>query len=109
MRASVLQSLRRSAGKHQSVFVLSDHSVGRILHDDLHLQPCKMAIVQELSDRNFNSQRKACTVFLEVAPEDDIVFFFRVLKSLCEPSKDLTRFKNKHPGINCVMFAKGFI
>jgi len=52
VRASILQSPRRSASKHGSAFGLSDRSVRRILHDDLHFHPYKMAIVQELSERN---------------------------------------------------------
>ena len=43
-------SQRRSARKHASAPGLSDRSVRR-LHDDLHYHLCKMAIVQELSER----------------------------------------------------------
>ena len=38
---------RCSARKHASALGLSDRSVRRILHDDLHCHPYKMAIVQE--------------------------------------------------------------
>jgi hypothetical protein len=31
---------------------MSDHSVRRILHDDLHFHPYKLAVVQELTERN---------------------------------------------------------
>ena len=53
VRASMLWSPRRSALRHASALELSDRSVRRILHDDLHFHPCKMAIVQELSERDF--------------------------------------------------------
>lgn len=75
VRASMLRSPRRSARKHASALGLSDRSVRRILHDDLHFHPYKMSIVHELSERDFNSRRNACEVLLEVVPEDAIVFF----------------------------------
>lgn len=75
VRASILRSPRRSARKHASALRLSDRSVRRILHDDLHYHPYKLAIVQELSERDFNSRRNACVAFLENVPEDAIVFF----------------------------------
>jgi len=49
--ASILQSPRPSARKQASVLGLSDRLVKRILHDDLHYHPYKIAIVQELSER----------------------------------------------------------
>ena len=75
VRDAVLRSPRRSARKHASALELSDRSVRRILHYDLHFHPYKMAIVQELSERDFNSRRNACEVLLEVVPENAIVFF----------------------------------
>lgn len=75
VRASVLRSPRRSARRHASALRLSDRSVRRILHDDLHYHPYKLAIVQELSERNFNSRRNACEALLENVPEDAIVFY----------------------------------
>ncbi|KAF2905997.1 hypothetical protein ILUMI_00179 [Ignelater luminosus] len=44
VRASMLRSPRRSARKHASALRLSDRSVRRILRDDLHFHPYKMAI-----------------------------------------------------------------
>ena len=67
VRASMLRSPRRSARKHASALGLSDRSLRRILHEDLHFHPYKMAIVQELYERDFNSRRNACEVLLEVA------------------------------------------
>ena len=49
--ASILQSPRRSARKHTSALGLYYLSVPRIFHDDLHCHPYKMAILQELSER----------------------------------------------------------
>ena len=51
VRASILQTPRHFARKYASALGLSDRSVRRILHDDFHCHPYKMAIVQELSER----------------------------------------------------------
>ncbi|XP_011049237.1 PREDICTED: uncharacterized protein LOC105142985 [Acromyrmex echinatior] len=75
VRASILRSPQRSARKHASALGLSDRSMRRILHDDLHFHPYKIAIAHELSERDFNSRRNACEVLLEVVSEDAIVFF----------------------------------
>ena len=48
VRASMLRSPRRSVRKHASALGLSDRSVRRIIHDDLHFHPYKMATVQGL-------------------------------------------------------------
>ncbi|KAF2893489.1 hypothetical protein ILUMI_12684 [Ignelater luminosus] len=73
VRASMLRSPRRSARKHASALRLSDRSVRRILRDDLHFHPYKMAIVQELSERkkqNRSFQEKWIT-----DPETGFPFF----------------------------------
>ncbi|CAK1578615.1 unnamed protein product [Parnassius mnemosyne] len=75
VRASMLRSPRRSARKHASALGLSSRSVRRILHEDLHFHPYKMATVQELSKRDYDSRRNACEILLDVVPEDAIVFF----------------------------------
>ena len=74
VRVSMLRSPRRCAGKDASALGLSDSSVRRILHDDLQFYPYTMSIVQELSERDFNSRRNACEVLLEVVTEDAIFF-----------------------------------
>lgn len=53
---------------------ISDHSVRRVLHDDLHFHPYKVAIVQTLSEHDFDSRKNACEVYPEAAPEDAIAF-----------------------------------
>lgn len=59
----ILQSPWRSARKHVSALGLSNRSVKWILHNDIHYQPYKMLIVQELSERDLNSWRNACRGF----------------------------------------------
>jgi hypothetical protein len=53
----------------------SDRSVRRILHDDLHFHPYKLAVVQELTERDFAARQHACEAFLETLPDDVLVFF----------------------------------
>jgi len=65
MRASILQSPRRSARKHAPAFQISDRSVRRILHDDLHCHPYKMAIVQELSEREGRTPHLVSLLFVK--------------------------------------------
>ncbi|GJQ81291.1 hypothetical protein Trydic_g20506 [Trypoxylus dichotomus] len=49
VRASILQSLQRPACKHALAIGISDRSIGRILHSDLHSLPYKLAIAHEFS------------------------------------------------------------
>ncbi|KAK5646289.1 hypothetical protein RI129_004753 [Pyrocoelia pectoralis] len=55
-RQSIAQSPQRSARKHAAALGLSSRSVRRILHDDLHLHPYKLAIGQNF--RNATSIRE---------------------------------------------------
>jgi hypothetical protein len=66
-----LRSPRRSARKHASAIGISNRSVRRILH----FHPYKLAIVQELSERDFDARRNACEALLEHVPQDALVFF----------------------------------
>jgi hypothetical protein len=42
---------------------------------ELHFHPYKLAIVQELSERDFNARRNACEALLEHVPQEALVFF----------------------------------
>lgn len=75
VRQSVLRSPRRSARKHAAALRISDRSVRRILHDDLHFHPYKLAVVQELTERDFVARQNACEALLENLPDDALVFF----------------------------------
>ncbi|PNF14835.1 hypothetical protein B7P43_G05357, partial [Cryptotermes secundus] len=46
-----------------------------ILHEHLHFHPYKMAVVQELSPRDFQNRITACETLLETLPPDALVFF----------------------------------
>ncbi|KAF2894446.1 hypothetical protein ILUMI_11726 [Ignelater luminosus] len=60
VRASMLRSPRRSARKHASALRLSDRSVRRILRDDLHFHPYKMAIAL---GHTLSSPPRTCELF----------------------------------------------
>lgn len=75
VRQSILESPRRSARKHSAALGISDRSLRRILHSDLHFHPYKLAVVQELSARDFVTRQNACEAILENLPQDALVFF----------------------------------
>ena len=82
VRASVWRSPRRSARKHAAAFGLSDRSVRRILHYDLQYHPYKLAIVHELTERDFDSRRNACQGS-STTPQRTQLFFYEVHFYLC--------------------------
>lgn len=75
VRQSFLRSPRRSARKHAAALGISDRSVRRILHCELNFHPYKMAVTQELSERDFIARRNACEALHENLPHDALVFF----------------------------------
>jgi len=70
VRRSVLQSSRRSVRKQVSTLGISDRSVRRILHQDLHLHPYKMVVVQELTQQDWINGVEACQHLIERLPDD---------------------------------------
>lgn len=100
VRQSVLRSPRRSANKHAAALRLSDRSVRRILHDDLHFHPYKLAVVQKLFVRDFLARRNACEALNENLPSDALVFFsdeahFHL--SGCVNKQNMRYWNNKNP------------
>ena len=55
--------------------VISDRTVRRILHEELRFHPYKMAVVQQLTERDFNARQTACESLLEALPPDALMFF----------------------------------
>ncbi|KAG5326261.1 MOS1T transposase, partial [Pseudoatta argentina] len=53
VRQSILRSPRRSARKHAVPLGILDTTVRRILHKELQFHPYKLAVVQQLSERDF--------------------------------------------------------
>lgn len=75
VRQSIERSPRRSASKHAAAMGISDTTVRRILHEDLKLHPYKLAVVQELTERDFVARQNACEMLINNLPEDAVVFF----------------------------------
>ena len=75
VRRSFLRSPRRSARRHAAALGMSDRTVRRILHQDLNFHPYKMAVAQELGERDFHARRNACEALRENLPQDALVFF----------------------------------
>ena len=66
VRMTIVKGPRRSVRKHSAVIGLSDRSVWRILHKDLNFHPYKMAIFQELSDRDMANRCYICRCPMQV-------------------------------------------
>lgn len=71
---SILQSPRRSACKHARSLQMSDRSVRRVLQQEFQFHLYKIAVVQELSQRNFALRQAACETLVETLPQDGILF-----------------------------------
>jgi transposase len=56
VRVALQRSLRRSARQHSVVLDMSDRSVRRMLHEDLHFHPFKIQMVQELIPRDLKQR-----------------------------------------------------
>ena len=70
-----MHSPGRSARKHAAALKISDRTVRQILREELRFHPYKMAVVQQLTERDFNARQTACESLLEVVPPDALVFF----------------------------------
>jgi hypothetical protein len=66
MRVALHQSPRRSARRHSVALRMSDGSVRRMLHVDLHFRPIKIQMMQELLPRHLNMRRHFFTKLLEI-------------------------------------------
>ena len=72
VRTSIQQSPKRSAVKHAAALGLSERSLRRILHKELHLHPYKIMVGQELSEEDFETRRAACDDILQNIPPDAV-------------------------------------
>ena len=69
----IVKSPRRSVRKHSAAVGLSDCSVRRILHKDLNFHPYKIAIFQELIDRDMANSRISSEQLLEMLNDDGVI------------------------------------
>ena len=70
---AIVKSPRRSVRRHSAAIGLSNRSVRRILHKDLNFYPYKIAIVQELSDRDKANHRISSEQLLEMLNDDGVI------------------------------------
>lgn len=76
MKASVEQSPQRSARKHAAALQLSDRSVRRILHNEFKMDPYKIVITRELSERaNRETRTTLCRDLLRNVPQTCALLF----------------------------------
>ena len=65
---SIEQSPRRSIRKHAFALHMSATSVHRILHRSLHMHPYKIMVVQELSERDYETRTNLSRDILQFIP-----------------------------------------
>jgi len=70
---AMVKNARCSVRTHSAAIRLSDSSVRRILHKDLNFHPYKIAIVQELSDRDMANRRTSSEQLLEMLNDDGVI------------------------------------
>jgi len=70
---ATVTSARPSVRRHSAAIGLSDSSVRRILHKDRNFRPYKIAIVQELSNRDMANRRVSSEQLLEMLNDDGVI------------------------------------
>lgn len=73
VRDSVLRSPNRSARRQSMALAISDSSLRRILHLDLNFHPYKIAMVQKLNERDFQSRVLTCQRLLQLVTGNDLL------------------------------------
>jgi len=73
VRMAIVTSARHSVRRNCAAIGLSDGSVRGILHKDLNFHPYKIAIVQELSDRDMANHRISSEQLLEMMNDDGVI------------------------------------
>lgn len=86
----MLRSPTRSARRHAATLRLSDRTVRRILHQDLHFHPYKMVVAQELSERDWNNRVAACENMVENLPREATFLVMRHIFTCLAPSTSKT-------------------
>ena len=74
VRQSMLHAPKHSARKYAVALGMSGHSFHRILQDELHLHPCKMIFVQQLTERDYVTPQTSCEQLVDTLPNDARVF-----------------------------------
>lgn len=71
VRQAIQKSPRRSALRHATRLAMSDRSVRRILHLDLHFHPYKIQMVQSLNPGDYQKRIRFCENMLGRLEEND--------------------------------------
>ena len=71
VQQAVQRSPNRSARKHATELGISDRSLRRILHKDLHLHPYKLAVVQQLKEGDCEQRLQFARQMLEIFQAND--------------------------------------
>jgi hypothetical protein len=66
VREAIERSPRRSARRHSVSLGLSEASVRRILHKDLHFYPYKIQVIRALHERDYVNRFNFCQNFLHL-------------------------------------------
>ena len=74
VRIAIVKSPRRSVRRHSAAIGLSDIRLRRILHKDLNFHPYKIAIGQELNDRDMANGRISSEQLIEMLNDDGVIF-----------------------------------
>ena len=72
MADSIEQSPRRSIRMHAFALHMSTTSVHRILHRSLHMHPYKIMVVQELSERDYDTRTNLSRDILQSIPPTSV-------------------------------------
>jgi hypothetical protein len=71
VRQAFVRNPRQSASRNTIALSISDHTVCRILHEDLNFHPYKIIVVQAINDQDTVNQ-KNCEVLLKALDNDDL-------------------------------------
>lgn len=94
VREAVTRSPRRSARKQSLALQLSNTTLRRILHQDLHFHPYKIQVVHELKQTDFNKRVAFCTNMLRL--KNRLPNFSDLLIMSDEAHFHLSGYVNKH-------------
>jgi len=71
VREAILQSPGRSARRHSAELQMSNRTVRRILHGELHFHPYKLAVVQELKETDYPQRMEFAQQMLGLYEENE--------------------------------------
>ena len=73
VRQAVLRSPRRPARRQAAALQMSDRTVRRILHNDLHFHPYKIAMVQQVLPRDYAVRVTFCEQMIDMMEDETVI------------------------------------